>query len=159
MKPLLKFVHLVSVIGFAGALAVSMLLALTVDDSTGTSFAAGRRAISTIASAFTLPALVLLVVTGMLLMVRQPSYFEARWVRVKAVIGALVASIALLAVQPAITRMDGLAQIAVQGSPVLRPATVALRFEVIGSVVCLVLCLVAVALAVWRPALGRRSGE
>lgn len=159
MKPLLKFLHVVSAIGFAGALAVSMLLAATVDDSTGTSFADGRRAISTIASAVTLPALVLLVVTGMLLIVRQPAFFVARWVQAKAVIGALAAGVVLLVVQPAISRMDALAQVAVQGSPVLRQATVALGLELIGGAVCLFLCLAAVALAVWRPALGRRGGD
>lgn len=159
MKPLLKFLHLVAAIGFAGGLAVSMLLAATVDESTGTSFAAGRRAISTVASTVTLPSLVLLVVTGMLLMIRQPVYFESRWVRAKAVIGALAAGTMLLAVQPAVTRMDGLAQMAVQGQPVLGPASSALRFELIGGAACLVLCLLAVALAVWRPSLGWRGGE
>ena len=158
MKNLLKTLHIVSAVGFAGAVAVSMLLAATVDDSTGTSFAAGRRAISTVASTITLPSLVLLVVTGMLLMVRQPSFLEARWAHLKALIGAVVAGIALLVVQPAITRMDGLAQAAVQGQPVLGPASTALRAELIGGAACLVLCLLAIALAVWRPALGRRSG-
>ena len=159
MKPLLKFLHVVSAIGFAGALAVSMLLAATVDDSTGTSFAAGRRAISTVASSITLPALVLLVVTGMLLMVRQPAFFEARWVQAKAVIGALAAGVMLLVVQPAVSRMNALARIAVEGNPVLQPAARALGFELVGGAVCLALCLAAIALAVWRPALGRRGGE
>jgi len=159
MKPLLKFLHVVSAIGFAGALAVSMLLAATVDDSTGTSFSAGRRAIAAVASTITLPSLVLLVVTGLLLLVRQPVYFEAGWARAKAVIGLLVAGIALLVVQPAVIRMEGLAQAAVQGSPVLAMSATALRFEMIGGAACLVLCLAAIALAVWRPTFGRHRGD
>jgi hypothetical protein len=157
MKPLLKFVHLLSAIGFAGGLAVSMLLAATVDDSTSTSFAAWRRAISAVASSVTVPSLVLLLASGMLAVASQPAFFAARWVRVKALIGALVAGLALLVVQPAISRMDGLARMAVEGRPVLQPASFALNGELIGGAACLVLCLAAVALAVWRPALGRRD--
>jgi hypothetical protein len=157
MKPLLKFLHLVAAIGFAGALAVSILLAATVDESTGTSFAAGRRAIATVASTITLPSMVLLVVTGLLLMVRQPAFMEARWAQIKALIGLLVTGIVLLVVQPAVTRMGGLAQAAIEGSPVRGWALTTTRVELIGGAACLVLCLAAVALAVWRPALRRRS--
>jgi hypothetical protein len=53
--------------------------------------------------------------------------------------------------------MGGLSQAAIQGSPVRDWALTTTRFELIGGAACLVLCLAAVALAVWRPALRRRS--
>jgi uncharacterized membrane protein len=159
MKPLLKLLHLLAAIGFAGTLVVSLLLAATADDSTATAFAASRRAIAAAAEHIALPSLVLLVLTGMLLVVKQPAYFEARWVWAKALLGALIVGIALLVVQPAVSRASALAQMSVEGSPVLRPLAAALRAERIGGIVNLALSLAAISLAVWRPSLARRRGE
>lgn len=155
MKHLLKALHLVAAIGFVGGLGVSLLLAGLADDSTGTAFAAGRRGISLIADTVVLPSLALLATTGMLLLVKQPALIEARWVWAKALIGMLVGGIALLVVQPAVTRIGALAQLAVEGSPVLAPLAAPLRAEMIGGGINLALSLTAIALAVWRPRLGR----
>jgi hypothetical protein len=155
MKPLLKFLHVLAAIGFAGALVVSLLVAATADDATATAFAAARRALTATAHNVVLPSLVLLVASGMLLTVKQPLSFDARWVWAKAVIGLLVAGITLFVVQPALMRAGALAQMAVEGSAVLQPLSAALFAERIGSLLNLMLCLAAIALAVWRPRLGR----
>jgi hypothetical protein len=159
VKHLLKLLHLAAAIGFVGTLAVCLLLSITADDSTPTAFAAVRRAIALAAQDIALPSLVLLALTGMLLMVKQPALVEARWVWAKAALGLLVAGIALLVVIPAATRAAALAQLALEGSPVLGPLTSALRAEWIGAVAALVLSLAAIALAVWRPRLGRPASE
>ena len=156
MKHLLKWLHLVTAIGFVGALAVTLLLSVTADDSTVSAFAATRRAIATIAETIGLPSLVLLVLSGMLLTMRQPALIEARWVWAKALLGILVGGISLLVVQPAVTRAAALAQMALEGSPALGPLTAALRAERIGVGISLLLSLAAIALAVWRPQFGRR---
>ncbi len=159
MKHLLKLLHVVAAIGFAGALAVTLLLSLTADDSTASAFATARRAIETVAQTLGLPALVLLVASGMLLTVKQPALIEARWIWAKALIGLLVAGIALVVVQPAVMRAAALAQMALEGSLSVRPLEAALRAERIGAAINLMLSLAAVALAVWRPRLGRRSDD
>lgn len=155
MKPLLKWLHLVTAIGFVGTLAATLLLSWTADERTASSFAAGRRAISTIAESLELPSLVVLVLTGMLLTVKQPALIEARWVWAKALLGVLIGGIALLVVQPAVTRAAALAQMGLEGSPAFGPLVATLRAERIGAGISLVLSLAAIALAVWRPQFGR----
>lgn len=155
MKHLLKLLHILAAIGFVGGLGVSLLLAGIADDSTATSYAAGRRGISAVADYVVLPSLALLGTTGMLLLVKQPALFEARWVWAKALLGTLVGGIALLVVQPAVTRIGALAQLAVEGNAVLGALAAPLRAEQIGGAINLALSLAAIALAVWRPRLGR----
>lgn len=159
MKPLLKWLHVVSAIGFVGVLAAMLLLSLTADDSTASAFATARRAILTVAQTLGLPALMLLLLTGMLLMTKQPALIEARWVWAKVVLGLVVGGIALLVVQPAVMRAAALAQMVLEGSMSVRPLAAALRSERIGAAINLLLSLAAVALAVWRPRLGRRRDD
>lgn len=157
MKHLLKLLHLLAAIGFAGGLAVSLLLAGIADDSTATAYAAGRRLVSAVAEYVVLPSLVVLVTTGLLLMVKQPALIDARWVWLKALIGTMVGGIALLVVQPAVTRVGALARLALEGSPAFGALAMPLRAEMIGGAINLALSLAAIALAVWRPRLGRNS--
>jgi uncharacterized membrane protein len=157
MKPLLKLLHLVAAIGYVGALAVLLLLSLTADDSTALAFAAARRTTLTIAQTIGLPSLVLLLLTGMLLTTTQPALLEARWLWAKALLGMLVGGIALLVVQPAVMRAAALAQMSLDGSPSFRSLEAALGTERIGVGINLLLCLAAMALAVWRPRLGGGS--
>jgi len=155
MKHLLKLLHLLAAIGFAGGLAVVLLLAGIADDSTATSYAAGRRGIAAVADYFVLPSLALLVTTGMLLLVKQPALIEARWVWAKALLGTLISGITLLWLQPAINRIGGLAQLGVEGTAVLGPMLPQLRAEMTGGAICIAMSLAAIVLAVWRPRLGQ----
>jgi hypothetical protein len=159
MKNTLKLLHIVAAIGFVGTLAVSLLLAAGADTATASAFAASRRAILLAADNIALPSLVLLLLTGMLMLVKQPALIDARWVWGKAVIGLLVAGIALLAVQPAVNRAAQLSQLAAESVPAPAPLAAALRAERIGASINLALSLAAVALAVWRPQFGKRPGS
>jgi len=156
MRHLLKFLHIAATSGFVGTVAVSLLLAAVADTSTPLAFAATRRAILLAAENIALPSLVVLLLTGMLLVVKQPLLIDARWVWAKALIGLAVGAIALLAVQPAVSRAAQLAQLATEGMPALEPLAAALRAERIGGLLNLALSLLAMALAVWRPPFGRR---
>ncbi len=156
MRHLLKLLHIAAAIGFVGTVAVSLLLAAVADTSTPLAFAATRRAILLAAENIALPSLVVLLLTGMLLVVKQPLLIDARWVWAKALIGLAVGAIALLAVQPAVSRAAQLAQLATEGMPALEPLAAALRAERIGGLLNLALSLLAMALAVWRPPFGRR---
>lgn len=159
MKPLLKLLHLVAAMGYVGALVILLLLSLTADDSTASAFAAVRGATLTIAQTVGMPSLVLLLLTGMLLTTTQPALLEARWLWTKALLGMLVGGIALLVVQPAVMRAAALAQMALEGSPSFQLLEAALGTERIGAGVNLLLCLAAMALAVWRPRLGDGRGR
>lgn len=154
MRPLLKLLHIAAVIGFAGTLAASLVIGATADESSPTAFAAVRQGIAAAAMDVALPSLILIVVTGALLVVKQPAFFEARWVWAKAALGLAVAIVALGFVQPAINRAAALARLAAEGSPVLGPLTTALGIEWVGGLVSLALSLLAAALAIWRPRLG-----
>lgn len=156
MKNELKLLHIAAAIGFVGTLALTLLLSATADDSTSAAFAATRRAIATATETVGLLSLVLLIVTGMFLTMRQPVLIEARWVWAKALLGVRVAGIALRVVQPAVMRAAAPAQMALEGSPALGPPEAVLRVERIGAGINLLLSLAAIALAAWRPPFGRR---
>lgn len=154
MRPLLKMLHIAAVVGYAGTLAAVLAIGATADDGSPSAYAAVRQAVAVAATNLAVPSLVLLVVTGALLVVRQPAFFEARWVWAKAALGVLLAIVALGVVQPAITRAAALARIAADGVPVLEALSRALTAEWIGGLLALGLSLLAVALAIWRPRLG-----
>jgi hypothetical protein len=65
-------VHVLSVIGFAGGLAASLVVADFADDAPPTALAALRLAIATVGETLVVPLLVMLVLTGMLLVVARP---------------------------------------------------------------------------------------
>ncbi len=156
MKPLLKFLHVAAAIGFVGTLAVSLLLAAMADATSPSTFAALRGAIARAASEIGLPSLVLLGVTGALLVVKQPLLIDARWVWAKALLGTLVAVLVVFVVQPAISRAAALTAMAVEAAPMAGALDAALRAEWIGGLAVLALSLLAIAIAVWRPRLGKR---
>jgi hypothetical protein len=157
MKPLLKWLHVASAVGFVGGLAAMLLLSLTADDSSASAFAVARRAIQTLGETLGLPSLVLLMLSGMMLTMKQPSLVEARWLWGKALLGMLVSGVALLMVQPGAMRAAALAQMVLEGSMSVRTLEAAIRMERIGVAISVAASLIAIALAVWRPRLGRRA--
>ena len=156
MKPLLKWLHVASAAGFVGVLASMLLLSLTADDSSDSAFAVARRAIQTLGESLGLPSLVLLMLTGMLLTMKQPALVEARWLWAKALLGLLVSGLVLVMVQPGVMRAAALAEMVLQGSMSVRTLEAAIRMERIGVAISVALALLAIGLAVWRPRLGRR---
>jgi hypothetical protein len=68
----IKLVHVLSVIGFAGGLAASLLVADFAEDAPPTALAALWMAIPTGGETLVVPSLVMLVLTGMLLLVARP---------------------------------------------------------------------------------------
>lgn len=158
MKRPLKYLHIVAAIGLVGALFVSLLLAATAQPASPAALAALRAAIAQIGSDIALPALILLGLSGALLVVAQPLLIDARWVWAKAVLGLLLGAVAIVVVQPAVNAAAALAASAYEGTPSDRMGEL-LRAESIGSLINLALALVAIALAVWRPGLGRRRED
>jgi uncharacterized membrane protein len=169
VRPWLLWIHLASVAAFAGATLLLLVLAATITPDSPLTFAAVRQAMSIGAELVAVPALLVMVVSGMLLVVARPTLIEARWVWVKAALGVLVAVVALVVVQPSTRRATALAVQEAMGSVVQAEAMVganaqvpldaAVRRERIGQWITLALLAAATAFAVWRPRLGRRAGD
>jgi len=156
---LIKLAHFLSLIGFVGGLAASLVLADFADSAPPGVLAALRMSIATVGETLVVPSLVTLVITGMLLVVARPHLIHARWVWAKALVTLAIAGIALAVVQPAVTRAAVLAAEGSLGSPSLGAMTHAFSAERIGGAINLALALVAIALAVWRPRLGQSARD
>jgi hypothetical protein len=110
------------------------------------------------------PALLLMLLTGFLLLVARPLLIDARWVWAKALIGVAIAGISFFSVYPAMNRATGYAVQSAAGSVIQSaagqaaaargPMDRALAAERTGRWINLLLAAVATALAVWRPQLG-----
>ena len=101
MRNLLLWTHLASVAVFAGATVLMLVMAATATPVSPLTFAAIRQSLSIGAEAVAVPALLVMIVTGMLLVVARPLLIDARWVWAKAAAGLAVTLLALLSTQPA----------------------------------------------------------
>jgi len=93
------WIHLSSVAVFAGTTVLLLVLAATAAPVSPTSFAALRQAISIGADTVALPALLVMVISGILLLVARPALIDERWVWAKAALGLALALVLLLQVQ------------------------------------------------------------
>jgi hypothetical protein len=163
----LRWIHLASVGVFGGALVMLLVLAGAADPLSPLSFGAVRQAMSIAAALVLVPALLILLVTGFLLLVARPLLIDARWVWAKAAIGVAIAGISFFSVYPAMNRATGYAVQSAAGSviqsvasaaaDVRAPLERALAEERSGRWLNLALAMLATALAVWRPRLGGRA--
>lgn len=155
MRPLLKFLHQLGVIGFMGVLAAQLAVAATTGALQGDALLAVRQAVAEAAGWVLVPALLLATVTGLLLMAVHAPFMEARWVWVKALLGAVVGALVVWGTQAAVKQaLAGAA--AAPGSPEAAVLAQALRTEWLAGWVVLGLSVLAVALGVWRPRLAQR---
>ena len=96
MRKTLLWIHLASVAVFAGATALMLVQMASFTPMSPESFAAVRETVSTGARDVVLPALLVMVASGMLLVVARPMLIEARWVWAKAAVGLALAAFVLL---------------------------------------------------------------
>lgn len=158
MQPLMKLVHLLSVIGFLGAAAVALVLAAGAPRTTAEAFAVARADVYVVCFYVACPALLLALTTGVVLMVNRAGLVHARWVQVKAGLGTAIAAVTLLAWLPAVNRIAAYAQSAAFGSPVLDAQRAGEHLELLAGATVLVLAVLAVTVAVYRPRWGRGRG-
>jgi len=158
VRTLLRLLHLLGGVGFAGALAAQLAITSVAADTPPRLLAARDIALS-VSSNVVLPALGLMVLSGLLLLALRPALLEQRWLIGKLLIGITVCGIALVQVHGAARQARTLA---VQALTSPTDATVAalatvLRSERLGAWSALALAVAAVSLALWRPRLGRRA--
>jgi hypothetical protein len=163
----LRAIHLASVGTFGGTLLTLLVLGATVDPISPTSFGAVRQAMTIASQTVAVPALLLALLSGLLLIVARPAYIDARWVWAKVALGAVIGWVAFAEVQPAMNRATGhavqaaigsvMSASALTGAQAAAPMDAALAQERRGRWINLVLIVAATALSVWRPRLGGRA--
>ena len=154
MKLMLKYLHLLGVIGFMGSAVVATLLAAVAGASAPAQAATLRQALVPVVGWALMPALLLAVVSGALSMMLHAPFLAARWAWVKAAAGMLIGGAAMFSWQPAVKLAAALTASDVADAAALAQA---LHTEAVDAWGCLALSLLAVALGVWRPRLERRS--
>lgn len=158
VRTLLRLLHLLGGVGFAGALAAQLAIASVAADTPPRLLAARDIALS-VSSNVVLPALGLMVLSGLLLLALRPALIEQRWLIGKLLIGIAVCGIALAQVHGAARQARTLAVQALTSPTDATAAALAtvLRSERLGAWSALALAVAAVSLALWRPRLGRRA--
>ena len=161
-KNLIKLLHYASLVGLAGGILVSLVLADTIDATSPSAAASMHAAIALICSALIVPSLVVMLLTGMLLVVAQPRLIGARWVWAKAVLGVVTGAVTLLALQPAVIAAASMSATGALGEAAPGPLANVVAIEYAAAWWTLGLVLVALVVAVWRPRFGPpapRTGE
>ncbi|WP_353092945.1 hypothetical protein [Methylibium sp.] len=158
MRTLLRLLHLLGGVGFAGALAAQLAITSVAADTPPRLLAARDIALS-VSSNVVLPALGLMVLSGLLLLALRPALIEQRWLIGKLLIGIAVCGIALAQVHGAARQARTLAVQALTSPTDATAAALAtvLRSERLGVWSALALAVAAVSLALWRPRLGQRA--
>jgi hypothetical protein len=155
MRHVMKFAHFLGLAGFIGALGVALALAANAPTSTAEAFAHARESIQVAGNYVALPALVIVITSGMLMLVTTPALIDARWVWAKAALGLALSGTALMGWLPAVNHAADAARSAAFGNPALRMQDAAVAAEWRWGWVTLVLALAAMVFGVWRPRLRR----
>lgn len=155
-KKFLKLLHTLGAVGLTGALVVHLMVLgwIPEADDLGEQ-AVLRQVIATVAAWLLLPALGLVLVSGLLALAVHPPFREARWVWLKAVLGLSVFEGTLVAIQGPAVRNAELTLRALSGELEVTRLPAALHDETGALWLVLGIALVNIVVAVWRPALRR----
>lgn len=148
----MKALHELGAIGLGGGLLVCLVLNSTADRTSPAEFAAARHLFAAVAQYVLLPSMGIVVVSGLLALAATRGYLGARWAWAKAALGLSLFEATFLVVGSADRQSDLTAAMVAADSAL---ADSLLRAERNTLVLLLVLSVVNVVLAVWRPRLGR----
>lgn len=158
-KNFVKLVHYAGLVGLAGGVIVSLVLADAIDATSPSGTATVHAAIALVGSAVIVPSLVVVLVTGMLLVVARPQLIGARWVWAKAALGVATGAVVLLALQPALRAAAAMSAGGALGERAMGPLASVVEAELVAAYATLALVVAAIAVAIWRPRLGRRASS
>jgi uncharacterized membrane protein len=145
-----KVLHEVASIAFGGTLAACLVINLTADRASPSSFAAARDAFAAIAQYVMVPSMAVVVVSGLIALAATRGYLDAGWAWVKALLGLSVFEATLLVVGSGRTQAE-LAVAAAAADSALVDAL--LRTERNTLWLLIAVSVANVVLAVWRPRL------
>lgn len=155
-RRVLKILHLLGTIGFAGALAVQMILLSTAPQDSLAEYALVREGIETITGRLLVPSLVVCLVSGLLAIAVYPPFQNAGWVAVKAAMGLPMFQGTLVVIDGTAQRAADLSARAVLGEvePALLAEAVSGEWNALWMIMALAVAQTAVG--VWRPRFHRR---
>ena len=148
LRTSLKVLHELASIGYGGALAACLVINQVADPRHAPGFAAARLAFEAIARYLLVPSMAVVVVSGLIALAATRGYQSAGWAWLKALLGLSVFEATVLVVASGQTQAQLVAAIA-------DPARLdtLLRSERNTLWLLIVVSVVNVVLAVWRPKL------
>lgn len=145
-----KTLHDLASITFGGALLACLVINQAASRETAAEFAAARLVFGAIAQYLLVPSMFVVVLSGLLALAATQAYTGAGWAWVKALLGLSVFEATLVVVG---SKQKQAETVAAYADPAL--LDILLRAERNTLWLLVVLCLVNVVLAVWRPRLTR----
>jgi len=155
-KRLIKFLHEVGAAGVMGAFAACLVLVAKGPTQPLVAYAATRQSIASISQWLLLPSLALVLVSGLLAMAVNRAFHNAAWAWIKALLGVSVFEGTLVTVNASARHAAELATLAANGQGDPAQLAQVLRTERGGLWILMVLSIVNIVLAVWRPRIYRR---
>jgi hypothetical protein len=155
LKRLLKLLHEIGAVGVTGSFAACLVLLLKGPTQPLVAYAAVRQAIAAITQWLLLPSLAIVLLSGLLAIAATSAFHNAAWAWAKALLGLSMFEGTLVTVNSTARRAAELAAMAVKGQGDAALLAQVQRTEWGGLWVLLVLSLVNILLAVWRPRLFR----
>ena len=151
-RRLLKALHMLGAIGFMGGLATCLVLVANTAVEPSASFASIRLGIALINKWLLTPALLLVLVSGLLAIAASDQYKNAGWAWMKALLGLVAFEGTLMTIVGNGRRAAEQATAAVAGQPdAMTQVAAALRTEWGALWLLLGLGLANIVLAIWRP--------
>lgn len=147
-----KTLHDVASITFGGALAACLVINQVASRESAAEFAAARQSLTVIAQYLLVPSMGVVVLSGLLALAATRAYMNAGWAWIKALLGLAVFEATLVVVGS----KDKQAAI-IAAFPDPAALDVLLRSERNTLWLLVVLCIINVVLAVWRPRLSRKA--
>jgi hypothetical protein len=157
MRRTLKFLHSIAAIGMTGALAAHIiLLAVSPEPSSLEAYAAMREGIAAITRYLLLPSLTLVLFTGLLALGMHTPFHNAGWAWVKAAMGLWIFQGTLKGIEGPAKQAAMVSARALQEEIDPQILQDLMRTEWGSLWVILALAVANVAIAIWRPRLGRK---
>ena len=151
-----KTIHDIASIGFGGALASCLVINLTTNPVATAEFLAARQVLAAITKYVLVPAMAFMTLSGLIALAATRGYRDAGWAWLKAFFGINVFAATLLLAGSA----SNLGEIAAAVSTAdLASVHRQLRSERITLWLLIVLVVVNVVLAVWRPKLAFKARQ
>ena len=151
LKKIVKITHEIGAVGYMGALAAMLVLALTAPQTPAVAFAAARLNMAAISHWILVPSLALVAVSGLLAIAMNRTFINAGWPWAKALTGITMFEGTLVTVDASMRHAAELAVGAAAGSGDPQAMQEALHAQWGGIAVMLTMCLANIVLAVWRP--------
>jgi len=154
----LKILHEIGAIGVTGSFAACIVLIAKAPRSP-VAYAAVRQGVANIAQLLLLPSLGIVLISGLLAIAADNLYKNAAWAWIKALLGISVFEGTLITINAGAKRAAELSALAAAGQGDPAQLAEVLHSEWGGLWLLMVLSIVNIVLAVWRPRIYRRQTQ